>query len=235
MKFVILDLDGTLAIYSDRQERFGALCQGILAAHVYLEETGVAVRKDETLWARVIAESQEAEDHRVRPLEGRLLSIFHLREDQLSPGDMLEICRRCMSPLMEHGVLFGDALETLARLRELGAHCVLASNTPWGSPSYLWREELVRLGIDEALDDAVFCRDAGWRKPSPRFYSYLLARIGAQPDECLFVGDDMKEDLLGPRAAGMSALLVDRTKAPRPDARDRIGDLDQLFDSPLFR
>ena len=60
------------------------------------------------------------------------------------------------------------------------------------------------------LDVTVFCRDAGWRKPARPIFDHTLERLGVAPRDCLFVGDDPRWDLVGPRAAGIEAVLIDR-------------------------
>jgi len=43
----------------------------------------------------------------------------------------------------------------------------IVSNSPWGSSANAWRHELMRHGLLERVDAAVFCGDVGWRKPNP--------------------------------------------------------------------
>jgi putative hydrolase of the HAD superfamily len=234
MKHLLFDLDGTLALYGERSGLFGAFCQGILAVHSYLELQDILVPKDEALWARAVEEGQEAGDHRVRPLEGRLLRIFGLSEEEIAQDVIMDMCRECTLPLMARGTLFPESHEVLAALRSQGFRIAQVSNTPWGSPAYLWREELVRLGLDEALDDMIFCRDAGWRKPSARFFGYALRRLDARPEECLLIGDDPIADVLGASGSGIPAVLVDRTRAHRPGDRGKVRDLRELLASGVL-
>ena len=48
-------------------------------------------------------------------------------------------------------------------------------------------------------------------KPSPSFYDQLLHQIHALPEECLFIGDSLEEDVLAPAAHGMKSLYLCRT------------------------
>ena len=74
----------------------------------------------------------------------------------------------------------------------------------------MWREEIARFGLDKAVDAAFFCRDAGWRKPARQIFHYVLEKLQVKPQDCIFVGDNPKWDLLGPRAVGIEAVLIDR-------------------------
>ena len=45
---------------------------------------------------------------------------------------------------------------------------------------------------------------AGANKPSPKIYHYAAKRLGVQPAECMFVGENLVE-VIGARNAGMQA------------------------------
>jgi putative hydrolase of the HAD superfamily len=60
------------------------------------------------------------------------------------------------------------------------------------------------------MDAVIFCSDAGWRKPAPQIFAYTLDKVAAQPQDCIFVGDNPRWDVAGPKAVGIEAVLVDR-------------------------
>jgi putative hydrolase of the HAD superfamily len=208
-KAILFDLGNTLVRYFDR-EVFPAILQaGILGVRAALEERGMQRVGPEAMWDGVRAEDHEAEDYRVRPLEGRLARIF-----QLEPGEMAgaagELCRRFTAPIFARGQRYEDSLPTLQALRAGGRRLAVVSNTPWGSPGALWREELKRLGLDPWFDAVVFCTDAGWRKPASPIFQLAVDQLQVEPQDCLFVGDDPRWDLAGPQALGMDTCLIDR-------------------------
>ena len=41
-------------------------------------------------------------------------------------------------------------------------------------------------------------------KPNPMYYTQILARAGKRPEECLMIGNDVREDAI----AGLSAYLI---------------------------
>lgn len=45
-------------------------------------------------------------------------------------------------------------------------------------------------------------------KPNPAYYTQLLERAGKAPGECLMVGNDLREDALAAKAAGMGAYII---------------------------
>jgi len=230
---VLFDLGNTLAHYFGRAEFPAILEQAILEVRTYLQERGFPPIPSEALWQRVGEENHEAKDHRVRPLEGRLARIF-----QLDPGRVENVaegmCRRFSGPIFARGQRYPDALPTLESLRSDGVKTAIVSNTPWGSPGALWREELERLGLDACVDATVFCTDVGWRKPARAIFECALERLQVEPQNCLFVGDDPRWDLAGPRALGMEAILIDRHGMFSDAAGETIQTLDELRNTLLM-
>lgn len=67
--------------------------------------------------------------------------------------------------------------------------------------------ELMALG--GLIDWIVTSEEAGSEKPELRIFEQCIAKSGAAPEECLFVGDSMKHDVTGAAAAGLHTLLFD--------------------------
>lgn len=254
-KAVLFDLGNTLARYFERAEFPAILKQAILQVRGYLEEEGLLAVSAETMWRTVRQEDYEAEDHRVRPLEERLGRIFAIepagpppwdrREparpseeqpawDRRAPARFLErtqaMCRLFTGPIFACGRCYKDALPVLQQLRAEGVKTALVSNTPWGSPGALWREELARLGLSGWLDVVVFCTDVGWRKPASPIFERALDLLGADPQDCFFVGDDPRWDLAGARAAGIPPILLDRRGRTAGVEEGSIQNLHELWD-----
>ena len=112
---------------------------------------------------------------------------------------------------------FPDVAEGLGALRKQ-YRLYIASNTdtaPLG-------ENLRANGI--AVDGIWTSESLGCYKPDPRFYEMLLKETGLCPDEAVFVGDSLEEDIAGPQRAGMKAVLLDRkgTFTPGEILPDRV-------------
>ena len=239
-KTVLFDLGNTLARYFERSEFPAILEQAILQVQGYLQDEGLLVVSTETMWSRVRQENHEAGDHRVRPLEERLGSIFEIEPagpppwDRRAPARPLEraqaMCWHFTRPIFACGRCYEDTLPALQQLRAEGIKTALVSNTCWGSPGALWREELSRLGLSGWLNAVVFCTDVGWRKPAGPIFERALALLGAEPRDCLFVGDDPRWDLAGARAVGIEAVLIDRRGTTASVEEATIHNLYELWD-----
>jgi putative hydrolase of the HAD superfamily len=213
---VLFDLGGTLARYYERAQFPQVLRKSILEVQLCLRRAGLPNAAARGIWARVEQENHEAEDHRVRPLEERLARIFQLNGRAVPDALMERMCRSFMKSIFALGQCYEDSLPALRSLRAAGKRTAIISNTSWGSPAALWREETQRLGLAELVDAAVFCRDVGWRKPDRRIFEFALDRLAVGPDRCIFVGDDPRWDVAGATVAGIEPVLIDRTGAAEP-------------------
>ena len=232
---VLFDLGNTLVRYWERHEFPGLLRSGIAAVRGYVDEQGLLRVPAEVMWRNVEAEDHGTPDHRVRPLEGRLVRIFDLDAAICTESLLETMCALFLAPMFARGSLYEDAIPTLEAARAKGLRTAIVSNAPWGSPAKLWRAEVARLGLSEHADVVVFCSEAGWRKPARQIFEYTLERLQVKPGQCVFVGDDPRWDLVGPRALGMQAVLIDRWGTLQDSPEPAISSLSELCDRVDWR
>jgi putative hydrolase of the HAD superfamily len=101
--------------------------------------------------------------------------------------------------------VFEDVRGTLAELESLGVVLAVVSN--WDSQLPALLEALGLAGSFRAVSVSAI---EGTGKPEPEIFRRTCARLGLAPAEVLHVGDSLVEDYEGARAAGLSALLLDR-------------------------
>lgn len=94
--------------------------------------------------------------------------------------------------------------ETLAELRASGYRLGVVSNSD-GRVEGLLEEEGLRPYFDFVIDSA----RVGVEKPDPRIFRLACERAGVEPHEAAYVGDLYEVDVVGARAVGMRAFLVD--------------------------
>lgn len=102
--------------------------------------------------------------------------------------------------------LYPDVIPALAELRALdGVQVAVVSD--WGSNLH---GILTGLGLDPYLDFVLASGAVGVAKPDPAFYRIALDRAGVLPADAVMVGDSLRADVQGARAAGMAGLLLRR-------------------------
>jgi putative hydrolase of the HAD superfamily len=97
-----------------------------------------------------------------------------------------------------------DAGVVLERLRGTGRRLAVVSNS-----NGTVRAKLERLGLAGFFETIVDSREEGLEKPDPRIFGVALKRMAARPETTVHVGDLYHVDVIGARAAGVHAVLVD--------------------------
>ena len=62
------------------------------------------------------------------------------------------------------------------------------------------------MGIAERIDFAVFSSEIGKRKPHPEIFERALEALGVSPEEAMFVGDRLYEDVRGAGELGITTV-----------------------------
>ncbi len=224
IRAVAFDLGGTLVDYYRVREFPPILAAAITAVH---QVSGAALPLADALRAAPL-EGSEQRSGAVTPLAARLARILQCPVDR-STGNNDACARAFLAPIFALARVYPDTLETLAALRAAGYRIAIVSNTPWGSPAQLWREELARLGLARAVDASIFCTDVGWRKPARPIFDAALDALAVPAAECAFVGDHPEWDSAGAQAAGLFPILLDRTGEHPNHPGVRIQSLTELL------
>jgi epoxide hydrolase-like predicted phosphatase len=91
-----------------------------------------------------------------------------------------------------------EMLAAMGRARQAGVPTGLVSNS-WVMDHYT--DEIRAL-----FDAVVISAEVGMHKPQPEIFLLAAERIGAAPEQCVFV-DDLRENCAGAEAVGMTAVL----------------------------
>jgi putative hydrolase of the HAD superfamily len=124
------------------------------------------------------------------------------RAEDLAPG-LARTLKSEGNPRLWSRVLPGTR-QGLAALRGLGLRLAVVSNSDGTI-----RETLTQAGLAGELDAIFDSRLVGFEKPDPRLFIHALATLGSPAAAALYVGDLYAVDVVGARAAGLAAVLVD--------------------------
>jgi HAD superfamily hydrolase (TIGR01549 family) len=103
-------------------------------------------------------------------------------------------------------VVAPDAIDTLTRLRAAGCTIAVVSNS-----NGTLRRMFTRVGLAPCVDVVVDSFEEGIEKPDPRLFLLALERAGGSRDAAIHCGDLYQVDVVGARAAGLPAVLLDPT------------------------
>ena len=121
-----------------------------------------------------------------------------------------------------------EILDTLRALKARGHKLCLVSNAdaidalPWTATP-----------LAPLFDEAIFSCDVHLQKPDPAIYLLAASRMGARPEDCVFVGDGGSNELAGAKAVGMRTVqarhFLPREAEGADMAIDRFEDILKLF------
>ncbi len=160
-----------------------------------------------------------------------LLGVF---EDMLSSRgrareDATELALSFRRASTEKLRLFPEVCEMLTALREAGAGVYLLSN----AQSCFTRAELDALGLTSLFDGIIISSEVGVKKPSADIFRIAFERFGLSPEECIYVGNDMRDDVLGATGAGIRSVYIPTEQSgkyddPLPEPTHRVRDHAEL-------
>jgi putative hydrolase of the HAD superfamily len=78
--------------------------------------------------------------------------------------------------------------------------------------------DLAAIGLAHHFEISLNAHALGCAKPDPRAYAGIAESLTLKPAEILFVGDEPNADVVGPRAAGMQTVWVNRGGVVWPEA-----------------
>jgi putative hydrolase of the HAD superfamily len=105
--------------------------------------------------------------------------------------------------------------ETLAALKSAGYHLAVVSNR--NKP---YQEQLEMLGLADFFEFSLAAGEVDSWKPDPEIFRHAVKRLGIQPCQAVYVGDNYYADVVGAQRAGLCAVLLDKDQLfPEADCK----------------
>jgi len=109
--------------------------------------------------------------------------------------------------------VYRGARELLKSLKNRGAKIYLLSN----AQSCFTLPELEKLKLTRYFDGILISSDFGKKKPSPEFFGAVIEKYSLERGQTVYTGNDYKADILGAKAAGLSAAYIKSNLSPGND------------------
>jgi putative hydrolase of the HAD superfamily len=200
---ILFDAGNTLVQmnYGAIAVQLGALGYPVTREAVQRAEWRARVRFDASVLAHPGA-STESSGARAAYLEFLLLELGIA--DPSAAAAMADWRQRYNAPVGIFDVADPEGPAALALARSAGLRVGVVSNSD-GTV----RDLLGALGLGRHIDFVIDSHEVGVEKPAARIFDLALARAGVGPHEAVHVGDLYSVDVVGARAAGVAAILLD--------------------------
>lgn len=195
----LFDLYGTLAdIHTDEEK--DELWDGF--AKLLGSNDGEDVKKE---YHSVCKKYANMREHKF--VEFDLLSVFEdmLEHHGIDKEKAPEFARQFRLLSREKLRLFPCVYEILDELRALGSSVYLVSN----AQACFTRDELDELGLTSHFDGILISSEAGIKKPHRAIFDVAFEKFGINENECIYVGNDMHDDVLGAHSAGLKTVYIE--------------------------
>ena len=147
-----------------------------------------------------LASQEESDPRDVIRLSFRTLGAEADEDGQVARGI------RVMHDAFVASVVPGEgAEEVLREIKGRGYRTGLLSNYSQGDAI---RSSLTKLGFDRWLDMVLVSSDLGRVKPHPEVFLEAARRMGLEPVEIVYVGDNLRADVMGAAGVGMQTAHV---------------------------
>ena len=193
----IFDLYGTLIdIWTDENQE--ELWDGISLLLGDGEDKGQTVREE---YLALCRDAYKGEGH-----ELDLLSVFEKmlekREVDVSvaPSLAFEFRRLSMVRLKTF-----DSVENMLKELKKQGRVYLVSN----AQSCFTIDELKTTGLYDLFDGILISSDVGVKKPFPDIFRLAFEKFGITPEESIYIGNDMRDDILGASRVGMKTMYIE--------------------------
>ncbi len=207
VRAVIFDWGGTLTPWHrvDLAEQWRAFTRCITQ-----DEAGACVLADRIRQAEAAAWARAREQQ----TSARIADI--LAEAGLSPRQAAdEAARAAYQEVWAPHTLTDPQVRPLWEgLRSEGIRVGVLSNTIWSRDYH--RGLFERDGVLDLVDGDVYSSEIDWAKPHPGAFRAAAEAVGVRPEECVYVGDRLFEDVHGPQQVGMHAVWIPHSTLP-PD------------------
>jgi putative hydrolase of the HAD superfamily len=132
-----------------------------------------------------------------------LLAEIGVRDDAVVSA--MGAWRRAYRPPVGLWTVAEPAAEAaLAHVRAAGVPAAVISNSNGSVASIL-----ESVGLARYLDFVIDSGKVGVEKPDPRIFRLAAERAGVAPEDAVYIGDLYSVDVVGARAAGLDAILLD--------------------------
>jgi len=137
----------------------------------------------------------------------RFIQVYkHLGIDVVSMAEEMAQYYIVQSP--QKNKLFPNTIEVLSYLKSRNYKLYLLTN----GFLEVQKVKIKTSNIEPYFDGMITSEEAGYQKPDSRIFEYALRNTGGQKTNCIMIGDDLDNDILGAQNFGMDTIFFNPLK-----------------------
>ena len=224
MKAVVFDIGQTLTYYPIPlnwsklyRPAFGSVA----------EKLGIHFTEEEyTHFGEVLTKYNTRINPREKEYSSDTIFVEMLENTSVDLSFMNDIKREFYSFFRTDIEVYPEAEELLKKIKDMGIKTATLSDVPYGMDN---EYALGDIGpLIKYIDLPYTSNDTGYRKPCREGLIMIASRLGIDPSDMAFVGDEIK-DMVCAHNAGAKAVLINRTGEKKDYGQDiEIRDLTEL-------
>ena len=202
-KALFFDLYGTLIdIKTDEHD---PLIYSVLSQ--YLSYHAVKIVPDELENAYFEAIKWHFQQSKEEHPEVDVYEIFHsimrkFGDTRISKATVIYTALLFRSLARKHFGLFPSLIETLTRLKEHYRMAII-SDAQW----VFAKPEMGMLSLERFFRMKILSSHFEFKKPDVRLFQIAMEKLRVKPEESLYIGDNLRKDLVGAKRAGMKFIF----------------------------
>lgn len=160
----------------------------------------------ETVRQKILANVEEYPDIDIKSVFKTMLSsISNTAESDKYEADAIEMGLLFRIVTTKLLTIYPETIPTLEALHKKVRLAVL-SNTQ----RLFTLPEFRKFDIEKYFECILFSSDVKVSKPNPKIFTTLLNMVEIQPQEAIYVGDNLFDDIFGAQKVGMQTVWIDR-------------------------
>lgn len=132
---------------------------------------------------------------------GRLKDTFDALSFAVSDKLIHQLSQDYIALLPTNNYLFDGVLELLDYLAQKYTLHIITNGF-----EEVQQLKLEKSGIIKYFDEIITSESVGVKKPNPRVFNYALEKVGAMPENCVMVGDNLEADIIGALNCGITSI-----------------------------
>lgn len=210
IKAVIFDIDNTLYDY-DTVHKMGMEALWHYCRNAFAIEKALFLETYQKAWD--LSESRIGTD--TAAIHNRMLRLQCMAELLNRPlfPHVCNMYHAYWDTLLAHMEPEPGILELLAELKKLGLRIGIGTDMT----AYIQYRKLEQLQVSSFIDMIVTSEEAGVEKPHSRLFELCVDKAGCKPQECVFIGDNVKKDVLGAISSGLYGVWYSRGRKPKAE------------------